>query len=231
MEFFAILVPGSIITFTLIPHNNLLFGTDKLFPALPATPAKWTAFFIIAYILGHILWTISSLIMDPIYNRVYRNVKWLPKTEKTLFNVILLITFIKAWKLKSADAVDPHYNTALIIRKKHLNKIGQAAENLENKSLPSWAQTNINLRSITASQEIERIQASSKFFRSMTMALIILLVSPFSQIISINSYELFFLIILLILFGHRFMKLRWDATRIIYEYYIALSLDENRPST
>lgn len=68
MDFFAILLPGAILTFLLVPWGVALFA--PVAPALKTEPEKWVAFAACAYLLGHLLHYAGSF-LDDFYDRYY----------------------------------------------------------------------------------------------------------------------------------------------------------------
>src|SRR5215217_2935744 len=69
MDFFAILMPGALFAFLLLDRGKSIFG--GLLPSLPGTAAKWIAFLVVAYVLGHLLHHVGSFLDKWIYDRLY----------------------------------------------------------------------------------------------------------------------------------------------------------------
>jgi hypothetical protein len=69
VDFFAILLPGAILTFWL--YKCLEHRGGSLLGFLPDLPEGWVTFAasaISAYVLGHLLFVIGSLCVDPVYD-------------------------------------------------------------------------------------------------------------------------------------------------------------------
>lgn len=61
MEFFAIVMPGAMLVFLLLPLNPYVFG--PLLPSLgESEPMKWAAFAVGAYVFGHLLHHVGSVL-------------------------------------------------------------------------------------------------------------------------------------------------------------------------
>ncbi|MGH9879885.1 MAG: hypothetical protein ACRD6N_00515 [Pyrinomonadaceae bacterium] len=118
--------------------------------------------------------------------------------------------------------------------------LAQAGRDSDITNLFWWAGSVVRLQNQAASGEVERLQADSKFFRSITVILAIVfgyllyatLLFPLAcSLLRKCNYRfslkasgvLFFCFTLLLLSFLRFMKLRWDSTERTYEYYIAIS--------
>jgi hypothetical protein len=72
VELFAVLVPGAILTFLLIPWLPLedLPQTGRI----SFTPTvQWVAFAIAAYAVGHLLFSMGAVVMDPLYDLFFKN--------------------------------------------------------------------------------------------------------------------------------------------------------------
>jgi hypothetical protein len=68
MEIFAILMPGAVLAFLLLPWVPQVFG--PALPALDSEPSRWLAFAVSAYLLGHLLQHLGSF-LDSAYDKFY----------------------------------------------------------------------------------------------------------------------------------------------------------------
>jgi hypothetical protein len=68
MDFFAILMPGALLAFLLLPAVPQIFG--PVLPALEGEAARWIAFAVTAYLLGHALHHVGGF-LDHWYDKVY----------------------------------------------------------------------------------------------------------------------------------------------------------------
>ena len=69
MDFFAILLPGVVLAFLLLPISPAVFG--PVLPALDSEPKQWTAFAVCSYLFGHLLHQLGS-VLDRAYDSGYR---------------------------------------------------------------------------------------------------------------------------------------------------------------
>jgi hypothetical protein len=72
MEFFAVLVPGALLTFLLTPWASSVFGV--VLPSLVGEPMHWAAFLVCSYFFGNLLHHIGSF-LDLFYDHVYVKLK------------------------------------------------------------------------------------------------------------------------------------------------------------
>jgi hypothetical protein len=73
MDFFAILVPGAILTFMLAPWaTREVFG--PILPIINSNETGWAVFVLAAYVLGHLLHHLGS-ILDYTYDHIYVKAK------------------------------------------------------------------------------------------------------------------------------------------------------------
>jgi hypothetical protein len=180
-----------------------------------------------AYLSGHLIASVASC-FDRLYDRLYANWQRLPKTE---YRLSRLAKLKKAWKLKPEEGKDPLLSAAREIRARQIRELSlSSSESLGEENMLMWAQSHVTLRSSSASAEIERYQADSKFFRSMTVVLfVIIALTIFRELCS--WYLLMKLAVALLisaLFCYRFMYLRWEATKRAYEYFLLLALDKDK---
>lgn len=235
VDAFGVLAPGAVLAFAATPLQNWVFGSGSLFPELPAGPQRWVAFLVVSYVAGYLLWVVASAAFDGLYDRYYSKARRLPKAQRSR------LPWKRLWRavhLQPAAFDDPLYAAALEVRAKHLAQLDLATKTkLEGESTYSWAQSVLTLNSASATADIERIQASSKFFRSFALTLlIVLLMWPLGDRVSTAYLETFvrhgvlagLVAIAAVLIALLYMRLRWDATQRTYEYYVAWYL-ESRP--
>jgi hypothetical protein len=246
-DFLTILVPGVVLTFALTPESSLLFGRQRLFPGLRSEAQAVVAFTVAAFVLGHLIEAIASVLLDRLYDRTYRNYQRLPplsepegRSNRTLGKRLLRIgkgvaqtgrRLFQAWRLNDTDSHDPLRDAA---RKVHLSRVRQVAKELADAQSPSllnWTQSAVALRATPGAREIESLQAASKFFRSMSIVVILVpllaLIRTGAEVFKVSHEpiaQLWALLLtglcLAVLMSFRFMQLRWTATQRTYEYYI-----------
>ncbi|GAB4371405.1 MAG: hypothetical protein Kow0042_14160 [Calditrichia bacterium] len=110
---------------------------------------------------------------------------------------------------------DEPYKSASIIRDKMMGK--KDAEKICNTF--QWSKANVQLFYPEAAREIHRLEADSKFFRSLIVVLFLVGIILFGQTAWIEGIICFALMILSFL---RYADQRWKSTRLAYIYLIAL---------
>ena len=107
-------------------------------------------------------------------------------------------------------------------------QLGEGNENMVNAY--KWARTYVQLRSPEAGAEISRLEADSKFFRSLIIVLLIVCIVLLFKSFWIQAAFCFLLV--LISFW-RYFEQRWKFTILAYQYFVALlklPVEERRPS-
>lgn len=142
LDFFAILLPGSIATWLVtryVPQDELFrslaFGPGK---TEPDSVTVWTAFLLASYVLGHFVFFAGSRPLDKAYDRWRRRTKPL-ESDKTYL---------------AADA----------LRKRLTPSLSDS-----QFTTFKWAKSYIQVNAQHARTEIDRFEADSKFFRSLVV--------------------------------------------------------------
>jgi hypothetical protein len=201
VDFFAVLLPGAALVRLLQPF--LLIGAPKVW--LPTTQTQgWVMFFVLAYIAGHLLHALGSWLLDKyVYGKVY-----LPQ-----------------FRSSHAQAAELANNHAALRENEDATKTLLARVCLTTKidskgtSYYDWCLSDVRMSSPAGAVEVDRLQADSKFFRSMVFVFL------FAALISIPKAPVWVsagAAALTIFAIWRFCELRWTATKRVYEYYLLL---------
>jgi hypothetical protein len=139
--------------------------------------------------------------------------------------------------LIGACLLDPVYKwTYVELQKRRGDQLYKLAGKLKDKTLDNvtlykWARMSIRLRQASAMQEIDRLEADSKFFRSVTVVLLIFcgvageMMSYNGTLRGVSSLEKSWVslwAILVLLSFWRFSNLRWKAEQAAYLAVLAL---------
>ncbi|HKY29418.1 MAG TPA: hypothetical protein VJM12_15875 [Pyrinomonadaceae bacterium] len=197
VDFFAILLPGAALVFLFRPF--LIDDVPNNW--LPTTSTQsWVLFLVLSYIVGHLLHAMGSKLLDdyvygPIYLRLFRP------------------------SHKRAAKLDPHalendeeaVKTLLarVRLKTDANKIGT--------NYYEWCLSDIRVARPAGAAEVDRLQADSKFFRSMVFVFLVAALVSTREAQAMFSIGAFALTIFAI---WRFCDLRWTATKRLYEQYL-----------
>src|SRR5256885_4363402 len=74
LDFFAILLPGALLTLiVMVPARRYLFDGNIL-PPLQGEAQSWVAFVFASYLLGHFVFLLGSH-LDSFYDKTYRTIK------------------------------------------------------------------------------------------------------------------------------------------------------------
>lgn len=203
VDFFAVLLPGASIVYLLQPIIVM--------PALwsPASPTQgWVVFLVLAYIAGHLLHAVGSWLLDDyVYGKLY----------------------IPLWR-------SSHWRAAKLARQANpsaLHEDKEAASTLlarvylttdanpQGTNYYDWCLSDVRRRCPAGATEVDRVQADSKFFRSMVFVFLV------AGLISLGKCLVWWVsvgaVALAVFAIWRFCELRWTATKRVYEYYLLLS--------
>lgn len=241
MDFFSSLVPGVVAAFLLLNQNKLPLRLPKGWPGPLVSTERWAVFLVGAYLLGHGVAAIASLLLDkPVYDRLYvpwqrskAVVKWptllpLDATCWTKWKGYLSYLKNRALHLKprlcdqskQQQLEDALLSAASELKKRQLQSLGISQPPNDISNTFWWAGNVVRLRSPSATTEVEALQAQSKLFRSIIIILLaIVMWWPFE---TWAHFGIWLTSIALSLW--RFCKLRWDATERTYQYYLALAI-------
>jgi hypothetical protein len=157
VDFFSILLPGALLTFLtemlLAERTSQHPMLGKALKELRAERAVgWVAFAIASYILGHFVFIVGSFLLDKIYDNSYR--LWFGSTVRTL-NAVTKEILRRRYDVPAAPVEKLSDQT---------KKIGQI---IRDDTL-GLAEAFVRSQNPAGAVEIDRCEADSKFFRSLT---------------------------------------------------------------
>lgn len=201
VDFFAVLLPGAALVYLVQPL--VVTGMPKAW--LPVTSTQgWVMFLVLAYITGHLLHALGSWLLDKyVYQKLY-----LPRFRSS---------HAKAAKLTSHPSAlreDEDAAKTLLARVCLTTKVNSTGTNYYD-----WCLSGVRVSSPAGAIEVDRIQADSKFFRSMAFVFLVAALVSFREApvwVSLGAAALTVFAI------WRFCELRWTATKRVYEYYLLL---------
>jgi hypothetical protein len=115
-------------------------------PEWTAGTRGWAVFLVAAYVAGHIAFALGGLLFDKVYDQTY----------------------------KLAPAENRKDYCLVRIRAKDLTKALLTKYYVDGDNALEWAATFVRLGSSAASAEIDRLEADSKFFRSLAVVLVLI---------------------------------------------------------
>jgi len=205
-DFFAVLLPGACFVYLLQFFSDYSTLTFLLPESLTQ---NWVLFLVLAYIAGHFLHEFGGLLLD---NSIYNNI-YIRFFRKNHYHTSKLIR-------DHAYSEDDSNTIQTLLGRVYLtNSIDTNGTNYYN-----WCYSTLRISSSNGAKEVDRLQANSKFFRSLVFVFILA-----AALGIVKSLWLFFLVsIALTLFAiWRYCNLRWTATKRIYEYYLIYQLQKN----
>jgi hypothetical protein len=156
---------------------------------------------------------VGASVLDPIYDHTYRSFKiWCQRKSERKVNPppdgkrpdqdadIMIIDCVKDYR-------DNYF------KDKHRRELDKMIGPFD------WAKTVVGLWNPAAAATLEHIEGESKFFRSLILVAIYLLIGLQGQLDSLSTLVC---LVLLVIFTWRFLELRWKLTQNTYNYYVAL---------
>lgn len=202
-DFFAVLLPGASVLYLLRPI--VLTSTPRRW--LPDTPTQgWAMFLVLSYIAGHLLHAMGSwLIDDYVYGKWY-----LPRRRAPHSRAAKWISEAK----RSGLLEDTKAAATLLARVYLTNRIDPRGTNYYD-----WCLSDLRVNNPNGAAEVDRLQADSKFFRSMVFVfLLAALLALLESLVWVSAGSA----VLAMFAIWRFCELRWGATKRVYEYYLLL---------
>lgn len=197
VDFFSIMLPGGIFAYFLYGK----FGSKVFGPFLPAIKQDadgWVIFLLAAYLFGHIVFLIGSLLDDTVYDPI-RKMIW--KNDSRFF-----------WQKE-----DRAYPVAQELKSRYVRD----TRDKEIVNTFQWAKAVLVLQHSAGITEVARLEADSKFFRSLVVVLAALSYGAF-QIPGQQGWG-WPLILLLVASFWRYVERRYKSTQQAYWYMITLN--------
>jgi len=192
-DLFSILLPGACICFVAMRLERIDWASQTTRLGLEKE-GGYVAFFVAAYIVGHLMDLCGAFCWDGLYDRTYAR---------------------RRRRAPDGNVKDPLFEKARELA---------APVMVKEDRVYQWSRAIACLESPTAFVEIERIQANSKFFRGLvTVFLLTPLLMILSRPLHLRYVlvELFLLVLSCMAF-FRFCDLRWKAVQQTYRFFIAL---------
>jgi hypothetical protein len=189
IDFFAVLLPGAILAFAFKQEIMARVFNDSVFPAPDDQASRWAVFILGSYLLGHFVFWMGGLLDGSLY-------RWY---QKRFLN-------------KPGNHA---YEHAREIKTSQINHDSR----VEVVNTFQWSKAVVQLLYPAAAGEIHRFEATSKFFRSLIVVLILICVRFLSRCALTEFYVcLGVAAISFIIYADQ----RNKSTNLAYAYLIAL---------
>ena len=177
LDFFSILLPGAVVSWTAWVWLGDEAALGSLLPSGDA--GRWVAFVLAAFAAGHIVFMLASLV-DLTFDCFRKNIlrRTLSRYRRTVEDSVLQAA--SALRMVSLDAEPlpnqrPSAARAEIWAREVLRKRDVVASTiLEPTNTYQWARAVLRLRAPAALAEVLRLEADSKFFRSLFVVFVFL---------------------------------------------------------
>ncbi|HEV2379428.1 MAG TPA: NUDIX domain-containing protein [Terriglobia bacterium] len=174
-DFFAILLPGALLAYCLngAGLGHVLLGSG--YANLKGTEA-WVAFLFVSYLLGHFIFLLGSWLLDDrVYDTIrnattYRQIRRLAsqdRKEKGKKVASATVLWLASRFIRQDKDSDRALAQTLRIRDKYLDRLNSPS----GINAFQWCKARLNLEHREAFATVERLEAASKFFRSLIVVL------------------------------------------------------------
>lgn len=215
MDFFSILLPGALLTWMSLDWARVLPLTQHA--ATLTGAAGWAAFLFASYFLGHVVFLLGSVFDGPY--------AWL--RDHTLDDQIRILAHqgrLSPWWVRVLVRVvfqgerNLALNRANQLKRRSLNAL--QAEDAVNTY--QWAKAWLRAENPASLAEVERFEAHSKFFRCLSVVLVLLFAGLLLQRPATPLANLAVLALLLLVLW-RFVDQRYKGTRQAYWSVLVLA--------
>jgi len=227
MDFFSILLPGAIVTYIVrgeIGHR--LLGDS--YPDLEGSAAV-AAFLLVAYLAGHIVFMLGTY-LDPFYDRL-RKLRPVPadREARLLTRVRARMRAFARHPLRRLASLvfgartmdDLALDQVKSLKQTHLGTAAQAINAFQ------WSKATLLLEHPEAFAKIERLEADSKFFRS----LVVLFLASVVGALVIQEFVLAAVVaVLAVLAFWRYADQRLKSVTHAYWYVMTLKMEPVPPA-
>lgn len=218
VDFFSVILPGALVTYFLMGQlYRDVFGPVKTFPVPETETQQWIVFLLTTYIIGHIIFLIASFLDKRVYDKYLRN---------RFFKKNFDLGYHTATAIREQYIFADSWITRLIHDKRLTEEESKDLLNKERREIVNtfkWAQNFLAVKFPETLVNIRKLEADSKFFRSMVIAFIII-----GAVLLVTSEWLsgacFFVLSLLSLF--RYGDMRYKSTQKAYELIITINHQE-----
>lgn len=225
LDFFAVLLPGVIAAVLLAVALNKFPEKPEVF--------HWAVIFVIGYILGHLLFAIGGLLLDPVlYDPLFKPDSELEKCPAIQISPPGLITayrhqncqiFVYAKRLIEQSPTYMKGRTQSLLKTGATEPPYKLAKGPEG--IHKWARAWLSLHSPSSIAELERLEADSKLFRSLGIMVPVIIVAGWSRIMHQSHHPFIVVTVglgILLLVLSRYCDLRQKSTRTCYLHFVQL---------
>lgn len=211
INFFGVVLPGALLTYVFLVVFSLRGAqVTNTLPYLGDSSQQWAAFVVVSYLLGHFV-SLAGSSLDSLCDRRYILKEILKDTD--LFE-------------RAKRVIDD------LLRRIEDEDNGDADEGKDNwrdkvlkatKRISRWANTFLRLASPDAARQLDHLEADSKFFRSLSIVLVVCLLVCGGYFFRVGFWPSAVCIFLLPPSLWRYANLRWKRTRLAFEFLVALA--------
>jgi hypothetical protein len=221
VDFFSVICPGALITYFLIEQLQLYqIDLAGIFPAITNDTQKGLVFLFATYIAGNLIFPVAALLDKKIYDTI--RIKFLTKNAD--------LCYLKATEIREEHLCSGKWINEQITSSERMNdacKKKAARKKDHEKEIMNtykWCQHFIALKQPTLLSEVKRLEADSKFFRSLVVVFAVMFIMK----IYAPLYALCFLGLALLSL-YRYADMRYKANERAFELVVAIETEKQIP--
>ncbi len=218
IDFFAIILPGAILTY-LIKDDLGAFLLSSHYYKLTGPPG-WVAFLGGSYLLGHFVFLIGAGVLDDLAYDPLRNASYGEQISRLAKDKRLSpLPFRCLARIFMGKESDRARDLAVRIKEHYVGPLDGA----EAINAFQWSKAKLTFSHPAAIDSVHRLEADSKFFRSLVIVCIIVIaiLAPF-KLVDMRRELVYVSITVLILAFWRYVDQRLKATTQAYWYVLTL---------
>lgn len=220
IDFFSVILPGVLVTYFLKGQfYSRFFGDGKTFPLPENEVQGWIVFLFATYIIGNLIFAIGALLLDGfVYDKWLRNSLFKKNTDLAYHTA----SAIRDQFVPSASWINQFITTKKLSEKEIKKLLSKDKHEVINTF--KWTQYYLAVKHPETLVDIRKLEADSKFFRSLVVAsIIIAMLFLFKE-----AWIAACFLALSLLSLYRYGELRYKSTEKAYEIIITVNHLEKR---
>ncbi|CAM4076772.1 hypothetical protein ZONE111905_00230 [Zobellia nedashkovskayae] len=208
-DFFSVLLPGALVVYFIKGLTfSKMFGSEGVFPAPETALQAWLLFLLATYIIGHITFLLGSLLLDKLVYNKFLRITFFKRNHDLAYHSA---TLIRQRFIPTDEVLNQIRVTKKIVKDQY--QIIKENPNRELLNTYKWVLSYFALHRPEVLAEVKKMEADSKFFRSLVIALLFIGVV---LVLQGSGYAVLFFVLMLLSI-YRYGDLRYKSTQRAYE--------------
>jgi len=171
IDFFSVIMPGAIVTYLAKSRVEILLGSA--FPKSSSDVEGWAVFLFSSYLLGHFIFLLGSQLDDLVYDRIRAATP--AQQQKRIANHKKPASRLSKWLAKLLFPKNADLALERVVADKQNHERVADVDDVPVINAFQWAKARLTIQCPAALLEVQRFEADSKFFRSLVVVLLVLI--------------------------------------------------------